>query len=357
MGGTCSKASRVQRAFDPARRDALKQLTGLASSICAPTVLLSCSPTHRAQGTRRLKLAISLPRRHPISAGLQAAADDILNETGGGLEIAVFASGELGSDTDTISQTREGAIDFVSTAGLVWGTLVPVASIGVTAFAFPDYRTIWDAMDGELGAYIRDAFADVSLVPMTRIWDHGFRHITMADKAIVSPKDVVDQKIRVPMSPMLISLFRDLGAAPTSTNYADLYTALQTRIADGQENPLSLVDTGRIYEVQRFCSLTAHAWDGFWLCANKKSWTELPEEWREIAARRFDEHALKERAINAALNSTLEQSLKVRGLQFNSVNRRAFQQVLKEAEYYAQWKEKLGVQVWTLLERYSGILT
>jgi TRAP-type C4-dicarboxylate transport system substrate-binding protein len=178
----------------------------------------------------------------------------------------------------------------------------------------------------------------------------------MAARPINSPQGLVGAKIRVPMSPMLISQFRALGAAPASINYSELYTALQTHIVDGQENPLSLVDAGKLYEVQKFCSLTSHAWDGFWLCANKQSWNRLPADLREIAARNFDAQALRERSANASLNSTLTESLKSRGMALNTVDGGPFRKVLQKAGYYNEWKQKLGVHAWELLERCSGPL-
>jgi len=339
------------------RRNALKMLAGAAAAALVPASLMATTSARAADGANiKMKLAISLNDKHPIPIGLKAACADILKESNGRLNIEVFANGQLGSDTDTISQVRSGGVDFVSTAGLVWGTLVPVASINVSAFAFPDYQTVWSAMDGDLGAYIRNGFAKVNLVPMSKIWDHGFRHITMANKPIASPQDVVGAKIRVPVSPMLISLFKSLGASPTSINYAELYTALQTHIAEGQENPLAIVDTAKLYEVQKYVSLTSHAWDGFWLCANKRSWEGLPEDLRQIAARNFDANALKERAANAALAATLADSLKARGMVFNSVDGKAFRAVLQKSGYYTDWKAKLGPEAWTLLEKYSGRL-
>ncbi len=349
--------SRAQDMDVDQRRNALKKIAGMTAAALVPGALLATTAARAADsGKFKLKLAISLNDKHPIPIGLKAACADILKDSNGRLDIEVFANGQLGSDTDTISQVRSGGVDFVSTAGLVWGTLVPVASINISAFAFPDYQTVWSAMDGDLGAHIRGGFAKVNLVPMSKIWDHGFRQITMATKPINSPQDVVGAKIRVPVSPMLISLFRSLGASPTSINYAELYTALQTHIAEGQENPLTIIDTAKLYEVQKFCSLTSHAWDGFWLCANKRSWEALPEDLRQIAARNFDAHALTERAANAALASTLAESLKGRGMTFNSVDGKAFRQVLQKAGYYTEWKQKLGPEAWGLLEKYSGRL-
>nr|WP_315593611.1 TRAP transporter substrate-binding protein [uncultured Cupriavidus sp.] len=337
------------------RRGALKKVVGVAATaiVCSSLVVPVIG---RAEESRKYKykLAISLPDKHPIPTALKAACTDILRESNGRLDIQVHANGQLGSDTDTISQVRSGAIDFVSTAGLVWATLVPVASINGTAFAFPNYQTIWNAMDGDLGSYIRSAFGKVNLVPQTKIWDHGFRHVRSSGKSIGSPNDLLGMKIRVPVSPMLTSLFKSLGAAPTNINYAELYTALQTKIVDGQENPLSLIEMAKLYEVQKSCSLTSHAWDGFWLCANKRSWDALPDDLRQVASRNFDAHAMKERRVNAEVNDSLVESLKLRGMTFNSVDGRPFRAALQKSGYYAEWKKRFGQEAWALLEKYSG---
>ena len=341
---------------DKQRRGVLKTLAAIGAAVLTPAALMTSTLSRAAEPKYKYKLAISLPQTHPIAAGLIAACADILRESNGVLAIEVFYGGQLGSDADTVSQVRSGAIDFVSTAGLVWGTLVPVASINVTAFAFPDYPTVWNAMDGELGAHVRAAFDKVNLVPQSKMWDHGFRHITNSAKPINTPQDVSGMKIRIPVSPMLTSLFKGLGAAPATMPYGELYTALQTHIVDGQENPLTVVETGKLYEVQKFCSLTAHAWDGFWLVANKRSWNALPDDLRQLASRLFDANALKERAASAALNASLMNSLKARGISFNKVDAKPFREALQKAGYYSEWQKKFGTDAWALLEKYSGKL-
>ncbi len=105
-------------------------------------------------------------------------------------------------------------------------------------------------MDGDLGAYDRDAFAKAGLHAFDRVWDNGFRQMTTSTKPIATPQDLVGLKIRVPVSSIYTSLFKALGAAPTSINLGEVYSSLQTHICDGQENPLIVVDTTKFYEVQ-----------------------------------------------------------------------------------------------------------
>jgi tripartite ATP-independent transporter DctP family solute receptor len=340
------------------RRTVLKAFAGAAATAALPAVLAAPGFAYAADAKKyRLKLGISLADTHPISVGLRAACAEILKESDGRLNIELFANGQLGSDTDMISQVRSGSIDMLSTAGTVWGTLVQVTSINAVAFAFSDYATVWKALDGDLGAHVRTQFAKFNLVPQAKIWDHGFRHCTTSAKPIVTPSDMVGLKMRVPMAPILVSLFKAMGAAPTSLNYAELYTALQTKIVDGQENPLNVVDTAKLYEVQKYCSLTSHAWDGFWLVNNKRTWEALPEDLRTLASRIFDANADKQRAANATINTALIDTLKSRGMVFNQVDAKPFRQVMQKAGYYEDMRKRFGPEVWGILEKYAGKLT
>jgi TRAP-type C4-dicarboxylate transport system substrate-binding protein len=118
-------------------------------------------------------------------------------------------------------------------------------------------------MDGELGAFIRAASsARLGIHSMDKIFDNGFRVITTSTKPINTPADLKGFKIRVPVSPQWTSLFKSFGASPTSINFSEVYSALQTKIVDGQENALQLIEIAKLYEVQKYVSITNHMWDG-----------------------------------------------------------------------------------------------
>ncbi|KAF7963732.1 ABC transporter substrate-binding protein [Cupriavidus sp. UYMU48A] len=341
--------------FNSGRRLALKQSIAMAAASAASGLMIG-SPARAAGQTYNYKLGIALDATHPTTANLTAAAAEIARVSNGRLNIRVFPNSQLGNDTDMISQVRSGAIDFVSTAGLIWGTLVPVASISGIGFAFPGYDQVWKAMDGELGAHIRGAFAKVNLMPLPKIWDHGFRQITSSSRQINAPQDLNGFKIRVPLSPALTSMFKAFGAAPAGINMAETYTALQTKIVDGQENPLTILQTQKLYEVQKYCSLTSHVWDGFWLVANLRTWNSLPEDLRQIAATTFDAYAVKQRQAVEALNSRLRDELKGRGMAFNQPDVKAFRDYLSKEGFYKGWQQKFPAESWALLEKYAGKL-
>ena len=302
------------------------------------------------------KYANNLPATHPMNLRAKEMADAIRAETKGRVAIELFPNNQLGSDTDMLSQVRSGGIEFFTLSGLILSTLVPASSITGIGFAFADYDAVWKALDGDLGAYVRKEIAKSGLVPMERIWDNGFRQITSSTKPIQTADDLKGFKIRVPVSPLWTSMFKALDASPASINFAEVYSALQSKVVDGQENPLAVIATAKLYEVQKFCSMTNHMWDGFWFLANGKAWERLPDDLRVIVAKQINAAGMKERADVAALNAGLQKELAAKGLVFNAPKTDSFREHMRKAGFYAEWKNKFGDDAWAILERNTGKL-
>jgi TRAP-type C4-dicarboxylate transport system substrate-binding protein len=186
--------------------------------------------------------------------------------------------------------------------------------------------------------------------------DNGFRQITSATKPIKAPEDLRGYRIRVPVSPMFTSLFQTLGANPTSINFNELYTALQTHLVDGQENGLVTIEAGKLYEVQKYVAETNHIWDPFWLVANRRALSRLPADLQEIVRREFDRASLEQRGDVARLNGTLKDQLIAHGLVFEAADKPAFRKELTATGFYKTWKEKFGVEAWKVLEAVTGEL-
>ena len=305
----------------------------------------------------RLKFANNLPLNHPMNVRAREAAKRIAEESQGSVALQVFPSSQLGGDTDMLAQARSGAIDFYAGPPVILGTLIPSAQISAVGFAFKDYDQVWAAMDGELGAHIRTEIAKSEvLFAFEKIWDNGFRHITSSTRPIATPADLKGFKIRVPVSPLWTSMFKSLDASPASINFAEVYSALQTKIVEGQENPLAIVQTAKLYEVQKYCSLTGHMWDGFWFLANGKMWAKLPKDLQAIVTKHINGFAMQQRDDVRRLNNSVEAELKGKGLKFNTVDPEAFRAVLKKSGFYAEWKKKYGAEAWAIPEKYTGKL-
>jgi tripartite ATP-independent transporter DctP family solute receptor len=303
------------------------------------------------------KYANNLPETHPMNVRARDMAAAIKQETNGRFDLQIFPSSQLGSDTDTLSQVRSGGVEFFTLSGLILATLVPAASINGIGFAFPDYPTVWNAMDGDLGGFVRGEIKKSGLEVMDKIWDNGFRQTTSSTKPINGPEDFKGFKIRVPVSPLWTSMFKAFDASPASINFAEVYSALQTRIVEGQENPLALISTAKLYEVQKYCSMTNHMWDGFWFLMNRRAWQALPDDIRAVVAKNVNAAAIKERADTEKLNASVKDELAAKGLVFNQPNVAPFRDKLRSAGFYAEWKGKYGDQAWELLEKAVGKLS
>ena len=293
---------------------------------------------------------------HSVNVYLQQAAEGIRRESGGRMEIQIFPNNQLGGDTDMLSQLRTGVIQVFNLSGLILATVVPVASINGIGFAFKDYDQVWAAMDGSLGAYLRSAIEKSGLFAFDKMWDNGYRQVTSSKHPINVPEDFKGFKIRVPVSPLWTSMFRRFGATAMTINFSEVYNALKTKFVDGQENPLSLIEANKFYEVQKYVSITNHMWDGFWTLANGRAWAALPSVLQDIVAHNINQAALKERQDIRKLNESLRDNLAQKGMVFNATDPEKFRGTLRAAGFYTEWKEKYGPEAWAVFEKQVGAL-
>lgn len=330
------------------------QTVGAVSGAAAASLLPT--PAFARQAEFTLKYGNNTLASHPTNIRANEAAEAIRRETKGRVDLQIFANGQMGGDSDMLSQVRSGALDFTTQGGTVISTLVPLAAINAIGFAFKDYNQVWAAMDGDLGRHVRAAIAKVGLIPMEKCWDNGFRQVTSASRPIALPTDLKGFKIRVPVSPLWVSMFKALGASPTGINFSEVYSALQTKVVDGQENPLALIQNSRMYEVQKYCSMTGHIWDGLWFLASGRNWAHLPKDLQVIVARHLNAAAVNQREDLAKLNVQLETELTAKGMIFNRPDTAQFRAILQKSGFYADWHKKYGDEAWSLLEKYTGKL-
>jgi tripartite ATP-independent transporter DctP family solute receptor len=320
------------------------------SPLFAPAVLRAAGPEFT------YKYATGQDPTHPVNVHLAEAFNRIREKTNGRMEIRLFPANQLGTETDVLSQVRSGAVEFTILSASILATLVPVSGIANTAYAFSSYDDVWKAMDGTLGKYIQAMITKAGVVPNARIWDNGFRQCTSSTRDLQGPEDFRGFKIRVPPAPMLTSFFSAIGASPTPMNFAEVYSALQTKVIEGQENGLSLIATTRLYEVQKYCALTGHSWDGYWPLANRAAWQRLPDAIRDTVTLELDRSVVDQRADVAERDRTLRGDLTTKGMVFRDVDKAKFRAMLAQTSYYKDWKGKYGDEAWGQLESVVGKL-
>ncbi|MEN3347935.1 MAG: hypothetical protein V7632_1570 [Bradyrhizobium sp.] len=257
-----------------------------------------------------------------------------------------------------LSQVRAGGIELLAAPSMTLSTLVPLSGLPSIGFAFQSYDQVWAAMDRGVGDLVREAIAKTGVMPLRKVWDNGFRQITSSSsRQLNSVDDLKGFKIRVPVTALLTSLFSGLGALPSSISYSELYSALQTHIVEGQENPLAQVSTGKLNEVQKYCALSNHCWSGYWILGNRRAMAGLPPDLLEIINGAFDAAAVKERADLVEMDRSLQAELTAKGMTFNKPDPVQFRAALVKAGFYQQWQKTYGADAWAALEKYTGKLT
>ena len=303
------------------------------------------------------KVATDQPDAHPLNIHLRKAAELVARDTNGRMELKIFSNNVLGGQADVFTQLRQGAVEVFLLSGVnVLSQLIPGTALHGLGFAFKDYDQVWAAMDGEVGAHLRGLIEKGGLVVLDKVWDNGFRQITNSVKPITQPSDLRGMKIRVPISALWTSLFQSLGASPTSLNFAEVYSALQTKVVDGQENPPAIIDAAKLFEVQKYCSVTNHMWDGWWFLINRRVWGGVPADIKDIVAKHMNTQVMEQRKDVARVNGSLRDELSKRGLIFNDVDQAPFKEELRKSGFYTEWRKKFGDEAIGKLEKVTGPL-
>ena len=276
-------------------------------------------------------------------------------ETGGRVHVQTFPEfNQLpGNSPEAIAMGLRGELDFVSVMGGVMGSLVPAAEIQQVPFTFKTQEQVYAALDGDLGEYLRRELIAKNIHAVPRgCFENGFRHISCATRPIRTAADLQGLKMRVPNSEISEDLFRSFGAIPIVVNSNRMYEGLKSGTVEAQENPLSIVEEFKLYEVQKYVSLTRHMWSGFNMLAGLQLWQRLPGGVQEAIERNVAKYSRLQRAENQTRNAGMQPRLVQRGMVFNEVDVNSLRAPL--GAFYARWRGKVGQRAWTLLEGHVG---
>jgi tripartite ATP-independent transporter DctP family solute receptor len=325
-----------------------------AGSAALASIAVIKAPARAAEWTYKYANNVSVD--HPLNVRTKMCWNDVNRETKGRLDVQIFPNNQLGGDTQMLQQLRSGAVQFFTLDGGILQSVVPLAGIQGVGFAFKDSAEAFRAMDGALGDNVRDAIRAAGLYVHPKMFENGMRQITSSTKPIRSVADLAGFKIRTPPGELWVDLFKSLGAAPAPLNFAELYTALQSRIFDGQENPYAIIDVGRLFEVQKYLSVTNHMWSAYHFLGNADAWKALPPDVQAVVERNLTKYALLQRRDTQQRNDSLSDKLARRGMTINKADTSGFRSKLTGAGFYTKWRDKFGAQAWGLLEKTSGKL-
>ena len=202
-------------------------------------------------------------------------------ESLGAIQVDLFPAGQLGGERELIESTKLGTIQMSMVSGAMAGFYKPAMVLDIP-YLFPSAAVAWNVLDGEYG---RDLANDILKNLGTRVLAYGetgFRNFTNSKHTIKSPADMKGLKLRVMETPLYMTLVKSLGANPTPIAWPETYSALQQKVVDGQENPVSVIATSKFWEVQKYMTMTNHQYNPQSVIFSKKIWDALSPAERKI---------------------------------------------------------------------------
>jgi len=288
------------------------------------------------------KLCHSVATDHPYHLGALRFAELVARRTDDKVKIEVYPSAQLGGERDTVEGLQLGTVDLVVTSTGPVGGFVPGMFVVDLPFLFESREHAYKVLDGPIGKDLLSAFTDKGIKGLA-FWENGFRNITNSVRPIEKPEDLKGIKIRTMENKIHLASFKAWGASSTPMAFPEVYSALQQKTIDAQENPIAVIYTSKLNEVQKFLSLTGHFYSPALLLMSASAYRSLPEDIRKV----FDETAVECGAYERDLLRETEQKqideLKAKGMQVNSPSKKPFQEAAKSV--YEEFESQFGKEV------------
>jgi tripartite ATP-independent transporter DctP family solute receptor len=281
--------------------------------------------------TTKLTLGHGAAPGNPRHEAAVKLAEVVKAKSAGRLEIQVSPSAQLGDDAAMVTALRTGALDISANSQGAVSSAVPEYSAFGMPFLFANLAQAWKVLDGPLGRELADKSADKGMIVLG-YWDNGIRHMSNSRKPILRPEDLKGMKMRTPPDPVTVDIMQALGAEAQQIKFAELYVALQQGVVDGQENPLMNIHASKLYEVQKFISLTGHKYEMTPLLMSKRTWDRLSEADRKVIRDAAAEATALQRKMSQESDDQLIADLKAKGVRIDAVDKAAFEKATGKVE-------------------------
>lgn len=295
------------------------------TTAAAAETTAAAADTAAAGDGLELKIGVSTAETDPRNIAAQEFADEIKEKTNGAVTAKVYPSGQLGGDADLINSMAldSGTVDIIITDASNFATYEPKMGISALPFQFSDFDEAWAFMDSDIEAEAESALPDQNMRVLAH-YDNGFRCVTNNKKAIETPDDMKGMLIRTPENPVIMATMTALGANPQPLAFSELYQALQQGTYDAQENPIPVIYNNKLYEVQKYLSVTNHIYSGMCFTIAESTWKKLTPDQQKIVQDAATASAKSDRENNKKQTEDLVASLKEAGMQINNPELKPF---------------------------------
>jgi tripartite ATP-independent transporter DctP family solute receptor len=322
----------------------------LAKASLAIAALAFLGAAHAEYRTHNLRLSSGAGKDHPTGNGFSKMNSCLATKTGGKMKITPHFDNQLGNDTTATQSVRSGSIDMVSPSTAPLVGMVPELGVLDLPFLLTSEKEADALLDGKVGDWLSSKLPAVGLVNLA-FWENGFRNATNSKHPINRIEDFGDIKIRVMQNPIYIDTFKELGANAVPMAFSEVYSALETKTVDGQENPYALIENMKFYEVQKYLSNTRHSYAPLVLLISKKTWDKLNSDEQSAMKSCAIEGRDEERKVIRANSTKTLEALKSKGMIINDIAPNEMQRIRDKVKVvWSRQSEKIGAETMEMVE-------
>ena len=323
-----------------------RNLTGLTVVFFTLVLLFGCSADNMPeapegqQEEQVFKLGHAVNEQHPYHLGALKFKEMVEQRTNGNISIVLYPNNQLGSgERDLIEGLQLGSVDLVVTSTGPLSGFEKKFMLFDFPFLFKDKQHAYRVLDGEIGEYVMNLLEKQGIKGLAW-YENGFRHFTNSKREVLVPEDVKGIKLRTMENKVHMGIWTALDAIPTPMAWGEVFTALQQRAVDGQENPIPIIYTHKLYEVQEHLTLTGHVYSPAILLVSSSRYNSLPEEYKEIFVEAARESGIIERQLITDMENQQIELLEQAGMKVVTPDKAAFLQ--RTMQVYDQYRDELG---------------
>lgn len=288
--------------------------------IAAAMLLALAASAQAAEGfqDRTIRVSNGVSEEHPNGDGERKMAQCAADKSGGKMKIKLFWNGTLGNELATIQQVRTGSLEMVLASPAPITGIVPELGVLDLPFLFDNAIEARKILDGKIGDWFGAKMEPAGLINLAWM-ESGFRHTTSSKRPITKWEDFQGIKLRVMQSPIYIDTFKEMGANAVPMAFSEVYSALEMKAVDGQENPVNNIENMKFYEVQKYLSFTKHSYTPTLVMVSKKLWDTMSADEKKVLKDCAIEGRDVQRKANADAETKSIEMMKTKGVTVNDV--------------------------------------
>ncbi|HEV7369666.1 TRAP transporter substrate-binding protein [Arenibaculum sp.] len=318
-----------------------KILSGFAAMLLVGVAL----PASAQIQERNIRVSNGVNADHPVGDGVEAMNACMAERSDGKMKLTAFWGGALGGDLQATQALRSGTQEMVVTSTSPLVGILPALGVFDLPFLFADEQEADAVLDGEFGQYVSDMLPEVGLVNLA-YWENGFRNLTNSSRPVEKWEDLNGMRVRVMQNNIFIDTFQNMGANATPMAFGEVFTALETKAIDAQENPFVTIDTSKFYEVQDYLSVTRHAYTPFMVLFSKPIWDTYSEEEQAILRECAIVGRDAQREASRSLSNQSLARVQEAGMQVNEISPEEHARMVEKAQpVYQKHAETIGPEV------------